>query len=211
MLGLLTTGRVTHPERTYLLYDQVRSAAVHGERPPAIDAREVRTFAWDIRIAINEFLQFAADHGLVKRARVRQALDADERRQRVVDELLEQDPDLWRGYLAPARDAFRVTLEAGTVVTVTLIEGGDGEPVDDPREVTTGEVAVVPGRSVMIVTDETKIIVERTRARQRCTGLRAARQLTYCRRYGSRPPSSTRAAAAALTAAVAISRSIWRG
>jgi hypothetical protein len=164
MLGLLTTGHFTHPARTYLLYDKVRSAAVHGERPPDVDGRDVRSFGWDIRIAINEFLQFASDHGLVKRSRMRQALDVDDRRQGVVQALLEQDPDLWAPYLGPARDALRVTLEAGTLVTVAPVDGGGGEALADPQEVKAGDVAVVRGLSIMIAADEMKIIVERTRA-----------------------------------------------
>jgi hypothetical protein len=102
MLGLLTTGHFTHPARTYLLYDQVRSAAVHGEEVPEVGAREVSSFAWDVRIAINEFLQFAAEQGLVKRKRVRRALDRHDRRQRVVAGLLQQDRELWERYLSPA-------------------------------------------------------------------------------------------------------------
>jgi hypothetical protein len=40
------------------------------------------------------------DRRLVKRARVRQALDGDERRQGVVDALLKEDPELWARYLS---------------------------------------------------------------------------------------------------------------
>jgi hypothetical protein len=47
MLGLLTSGGFTHPNRTYLLYDEVRSYAIHGEAPRAISQREVDAFAWN--------------------------------------------------------------------------------------------------------------------------------------------------------------------
>jgi hypothetical protein len=101
MLGLLTSGGFTHPSRTYLLYDGVRSAAVHGEAPPALGEREVSNFAWDVRRALNEFLEFARREGLTKRAQVRRALDAHERRESVVQGLLRDDPKQWTPYLKP--------------------------------------------------------------------------------------------------------------
>ncbi len=86
MLGLLTSGRFVHPNRTYLLYDEVRSAAVHGEAPRrrVIGQREVDKFAWDVRRALNEFLGYARREGFTKRAQVRKALDGHERRASVV-------------------------------------------------------------------------------------------------------------------------------
>jgi hypothetical protein len=163
MLGLLTTGHFTHPTRTFLLYDEVRSAAVHGEHPPEVDTRAARSFAWDVRIAINEFIKFAAQHGLVKRSRVRQALDANERRQRVVDALVAQDPDLWARYLTPVREGLRITLEEGEAVTVTPAQGRGDKPPDGPSVIQTGDSTVVPERSIVLATDGVKILVERAR------------------------------------------------
>lgn len=105
MLGLLTTGGSSHPTRTYLLYDRVRSTAVHGEEPVAIDQHEVNKSAWDVRRAINEFLEFARTEGLTKRAQVRKALDEHERRATVVAALLKDDPKLWERYLGPYEGA----------------------------------------------------------------------------------------------------------
>jgi hypothetical protein len=95
LLGLLVNGGFSHPARTFVLYDNVRSAAVHGEEPPQISPKDVDAFAWDVRRAVNEFLRFARRNGLTRRAQVREALDADARRERVIDGLLEQDPELW--------------------------------------------------------------------------------------------------------------------
>ena len=39
--GLVTRDGFIHPARTYLLYDEVRSAAVHGEEPPEIGQRRL--------------------------------------------------------------------------------------------------------------------------------------------------------------------------
>jgi hypothetical protein len=104
MLGLVTSGGFVHPARTYLLYDQVRSTAVHGEEPPEIDQDEVNQFAWDVRRALNEYIQFAREKGLTKRSKVRVALDRDERREGIVKALIEQDPKLWGRYLSTPSD-----------------------------------------------------------------------------------------------------------
>jgi hypothetical protein len=101
MLGLLTSGGFTHPNRTYLLYDEVRSYAIHGEAPRPISQREVDDLAWDVRRAINEFLEYARAKGFTKRAHVRKALDEHERRDSVVEGLLRDDPELWSRYLKP--------------------------------------------------------------------------------------------------------------
>jgi hypothetical protein len=102
ILGLLTRDGFTHPARTYLLYDKVRSAAVHGEEPPNLSPDEVGRFAWDVRHALNEFLEYSRAEGYTKRVQVRKALDRHERRQGVIEALLEQNPKLWRRYLEHA-------------------------------------------------------------------------------------------------------------
>jgi hypothetical protein len=103
MLGLLTSGGFAHPSRTYLLYDEVRSYAVHGEAPRPISQREADAFAWDVRRAINEFLEYARAQGFARRAPLRRALDEHERRNSVVQGLLRDDPDLWGPHLNPPR------------------------------------------------------------------------------------------------------------
>jgi hypothetical protein len=104
MLGLLASGGFTHPARTYLLYDEVRSAAVHGEELPDVTQREADSFSWDVRRALNEFLRYARAEGFTKRVQVRRALDTDERRQGFVDALVEQDPKRWKDLKPPQDD-----------------------------------------------------------------------------------------------------------
>ena len=99
MLGLLVSGGFSHPARTFLLYDRVRSAAVHGEEPPEISEKAVDAFAFDVRRSINEFLAYARREGFTRRKQVREALDTHERRKRVVQSLLSQDPELWSKHL----------------------------------------------------------------------------------------------------------------
>jgi len=95
VLGLDVSGGMAHPARIFLLYSQVRSAAVHGEEAPSIAEREEIAFAWDVRKAIGEFMKFAAARGLNKRSQVRRALDHHEKNDGLRTSLLEQDPKLW--------------------------------------------------------------------------------------------------------------------
>jgi hypothetical protein len=88
-------GSFSHPARAYLLYDKVRSAAVHGEEPPAIAEDDLIAFAWNVRRAINQFLQYARANQFMQRKQVTSALDGHEKRKELADWLLEQDPVLW--------------------------------------------------------------------------------------------------------------------
>lgn len=98
LLGLATTGHIRHPSATYLLYDDARSATVHGEDPPIVSKGELDRFEWDVRICLDEFVLFAREHGLSKRSHVRKALDQHERRPRLITALREDDPTGWGGY-----------------------------------------------------------------------------------------------------------------
>jgi hypothetical protein len=95
MLGLAVRGSFAHPARAYILYDEVRSAAVHGEQPPRISSKEVDAFAWDVRCAIREFFSYAREQGFAKRAEVRSALEADSRRTEIESSLMAEDSRLW--------------------------------------------------------------------------------------------------------------------
>ncbi|MGA9874446.1 MAG: hypothetical protein WBQ21_01410 [Solirubrobacteraceae bacterium] len=77
VLSHRTRGNFAHPLRFYLVYDEIRSVAVHGGEPPLVDDDLVQTVAWDVRGAINEFLKFARCGGYVKRGRILTALDND--------------------------------------------------------------------------------------------------------------------------------------
>jgi hypothetical protein len=67
----------THPGRIYGLYDEVRSEAVHGGEPLEVSKSEVSNFQWDVRRAINEFLEYARKEGFSKRGKLLAALDSD--------------------------------------------------------------------------------------------------------------------------------------
>jgi hypothetical protein len=59
ILSFKTTEHFAHPGRVYSLYDEVRSTAVHGGEAPDVPHDELVAFAWDVRRALNEFLEFA--------------------------------------------------------------------------------------------------------------------------------------------------------
>jgi hypothetical protein len=77
VLSHRTKGHFAHPLRLYLVYDEIRSVAVHGGETPRVDDDLAQTLAWDMRDAINEFLKFARDAGHVTRRRILRALDDD--------------------------------------------------------------------------------------------------------------------------------------
>lgn len=70
-----------HPGRIYGLYDEVRSEAVHGGEPLEVSKSEVSKFQWDVRRAINEFLDYARKEGFSKRGKLLAALDSDPARE----------------------------------------------------------------------------------------------------------------------------------
>jgi hypothetical protein len=88
ILGLKTTGYFSHPGRTYLYYGRVRSTAVHGGDPPEVPRDEIDKFAADVRRALNEFLKYARDNGIAKRAWVVKALDSDPRKDQIAQRFL---------------------------------------------------------------------------------------------------------------------------
>jgi hypothetical protein len=73
----------THPGRIYGLYDKVRSEAVHGGEPLEVSKAEVSKFQWDVRRAINEFLEYARKEGFSKRGKLLAALDSDPAREEI--------------------------------------------------------------------------------------------------------------------------------
>jgi hypothetical protein len=77
VLAVKTAGHFSHPARFYLVYDKVRSVAVHGGEPPVVDRRLVDEVSWDVRLAVNQFLDFARGQRYLKRSRLLDALDDD--------------------------------------------------------------------------------------------------------------------------------------
>jgi hypothetical protein len=94
-LGAVTVEHFHHPFETYLLYDQVRSAAVHGSRPRKITDREITWFMFDVRSALNEYLDYARAESFTKRSQILKALDAHGARSRLREWFRRENPDFW--------------------------------------------------------------------------------------------------------------------
>jgi hypothetical protein len=98
LLGAAATGRFADPFRALRLYDQVRSAAVHGDDPPPVPEDVQRAFAWDVRSALNEYLQLAKREGLQTRRAMIRYLNRHPDRDRLSRWLIETNEDEWSGY-----------------------------------------------------------------------------------------------------------------
>jgi hypothetical protein len=85
MLSVAIRGEFSDPDRIYYLYETVRSAAVHGAEPLEVSSQEAKRFAWDVRHALNEYLEYADTKGFKKRGRLLAALDKHPERQELVE------------------------------------------------------------------------------------------------------------------------------
>lgn len=99
MLSVATRGSFSDPGRVYYLYDEVRSAAVHGERAPEVGRSTHQSFRWGVRRALNEYLEFAAANGITKRAALLRALNEHEDAPRLAEWLRKYGDDSWVEYL----------------------------------------------------------------------------------------------------------------
>lgn len=95
LLSFAIRENFADPNRAYLLYDQVRSAAVHGEEVPAVPESEQRAFAWDVRWALGEYLQLAEREGLETRRALLTHLREHPDRDRLAAWLVETDEGTW--------------------------------------------------------------------------------------------------------------------
>jgi hypothetical protein len=100
MLGAAVSEHFTAPDRTFYLYESVRSAAVHGEGNLLVTEKEARIFLWDVRRAIREYATFALREGLTKRKQIRKALENHSDRPKMEELLLSENSKRWKRYLS---------------------------------------------------------------------------------------------------------------
>jgi hypothetical protein len=98
MLNVAIRGHFADPNRVLLLYDEVRSAAVHGAEPPDVSRELASKFTWDVRRAVNEFLEFARREGLQRRGRVLKALDSHPEREELAAWLRTNGGENWADF-----------------------------------------------------------------------------------------------------------------
>jgi hypothetical protein len=107
MLSHLVTGGFSHPTTTFLLYDQVRSGAVHGENPPAVSWNTTHRFGALVRQTLNEYLTYAKAEGLTRRSGLVRALERHPDVPSVVTWLRENGGSEWTPFLDRLDGKFR--------------------------------------------------------------------------------------------------------
>ena len=99
-LGAATTEHFQHPVKVIVFYDEVRSAAVHGDEPMPLPENEISSLAWSVRTGISEYLTYAAERNLTRRSQVVAALEQDEQWAQIVDRFIAPNPE-WLRHLNP--------------------------------------------------------------------------------------------------------------
>ena len=99
VLSQATGQGFTHPSRTYWLYEKVRSAAVHGSEPPDVSEADVRLFAGDVRVALDEYLRYGQEQGFTRQSQLVAALDSHPDRPGLIEWIRENGGDMWNQYL----------------------------------------------------------------------------------------------------------------
>ncbi len=99
MLGEVVDGWRPEPRMLYDLYDQVRSAAVHGSLPPLVPDRDLAKFMIaDGRVALEEYLSLCQQHGFKKRNKVKEFLRTHPSASEILKELSAANPGVWGGW-----------------------------------------------------------------------------------------------------------------
>src|SRR6266536_441896 len=99
MLSHIISGGFHHPNRTFFFYDQIRSAAVHGEEAPAVPRRDAAGFEWAVRDALSNYLALAASHGISRRGKLLQILDNHPDKPSLIAWLRQYGGSVWTAYL----------------------------------------------------------------------------------------------------------------
>jgi len=111
MLSHIMEGHFTHPSTTWFLYDRVRSGAVHGDDAPDVEWKVVQSFAWDVRLALNQYLKVAHEQHFVRRGRLLNFLDTHAERLELIAWLRGAGGDVWTKYLDNLEGAAGVPAE----------------------------------------------------------------------------------------------------
>jgi hypothetical protein len=99
MLSHIVSGGFRHPNMTFFFYDEIRSAAVHGEEAPPVPSRDARGFEWAIRDALTNYLALAASQGISRRGKLLQVLDNHPDKPSLIAWLRQHGGPDWTGYL----------------------------------------------------------------------------------------------------------------
>jgi len=100
MLAAAMGAGFLHPHANYFLYENVRSAAVHGGVTDEVGEDTARTFSGDVRTALQQFLDYANREGFTKQSDLVTALDNHPQHAELVDWLRQNGGPLWDKHFA---------------------------------------------------------------------------------------------------------------
>lgn len=104
MLSHHATGHFADPDRIWLMYDQIRSDAVHGGDADLVNEEMLRSFARDVVIALDEYLDLAIELRSEKHADICRFLDNHVDRQKFADWLHANANPGWDEFFSPRND-----------------------------------------------------------------------------------------------------------
>jgi hypothetical protein len=99
VLSHAVTGSFGHPNATLLLYDKIRSGAVHGEEVPEVSTAIVRNVESGVRRTLVQYVTLAKDRGLSRRSRLLDVLDNHPDRGDLIAWLREYGGQDWTKYI----------------------------------------------------------------------------------------------------------------
>jgi hypothetical protein len=100
MLTHAVTGAFEHPNKTLFLYDEVRSAAVHGGIPVEIDDATTRGFRSTLTRTLKHYLTYAQTEAVTTRKGPLKRLKNHPDKAGLVAWLRENGGPTWSEYLA---------------------------------------------------------------------------------------------------------------
>jgi hypothetical protein len=98
LLDHAATGSFTHPSATLFLYEDVRSAAVHGEPVPEVTDAILRRFRSDVAQTLGHYITYTREKRFTRRSHLLQALDKHPDRPDLVSWLREHGGSEWADF-----------------------------------------------------------------------------------------------------------------
>ncbi|MGD9696184.1 MAG: hypothetical protein AB7V42_11050 [Thermoleophilia bacterium] len=99
MLSIEDDDSFRHPDETWWYYDQVRSAAVHGEVPPDLSWKQVEAFRWTVRHTLLEARRLCRAKGFRRRVELTRWLDGHPERDAFEGWLRERAGGHWAAWI----------------------------------------------------------------------------------------------------------------
>jgi hypothetical protein len=100
LLNNAVTGSFVHPSKSLFLYEDIRSAAVHGELVPDVSDAEARGFRNDVARTLDYYLTYTRSKGITRRKRLLESLDNHADRPDLIAFLQEEGETRWADFLA---------------------------------------------------------------------------------------------------------------